>query len=224
MVLGYNGIYFSLEMDAEKCRRSFVTIHAAHPMFENVHKPLLYDDIRKGTLEGEARQFYFDTVLPDLENPNYGEIKIDCPTSQVSLQDLMAQAEILNRRMQVDFIVLDYIGLVEARSFADYKDSLNLLMRQMKQWAMTFDGGRGVPIISPFQCNRKGYEAAKQNNGIYDITALSHASEAERTADAVYAIYAPEEERALREATITNLKSRDSQTLAPFKVYTAFES
>ena len=221
MVLGYNVLYLSLEMQADACKRALACIHSGDEKFQG-HPAVLYNDLRTGSLNDKDRDFFLNTVLPDLGTPGYGDIRIECPSSTMSLSDVMAHAETVNRTFPIDLLVIDYIGLIKSGKFSDYKDSLNQLIRDVKQWAMSFDGGRGVPILTPFQCNRHGYEEARKNQGVYEISALSHANEAERTADFVIAIYAPEDERALEEAVVTCLKFRDAETFSPMKVYAGF--
>ena len=219
MVSGYNVLYISLEMDVEKCRRSLACIHSAHEKFHQDGGPLNYSDIKNGTLSPSDEQFYLEQVLPSLKSEEYGDIRFESPSALATLEDLMAMSEVLNRQQEIDMIVVDYLGLVSAHSYNDYKDNLNVLIKIAKNWAMSFDNGRGVPIISPWQMNRHGYDSAKKNDGVYELTALTHASEAERSSDLIIALYTNEDLRAMNRAKMTCLKTRDCEPFPPTDIY-----
>lgn len=216
--LGYNGVLFSLEMTAHKCQRTLVCIRAATYLPMGIS----YDRLRDGTLREEERIALLEQTLPSFEASDTGRLRIVHPDSRLGIDEVLAQAEAINREFEVDFIAVDYIGLLETTAFSDFKDSLNELIKRAKAGAMSFDKGRGVPLITPFQTNRKGYEDAKAHGGVYEITALSHANEAERTADLVVAVFADDDQVRAGQMVVTMLKARDSGIAPPFSLMANF--
>ena len=83
---------------------------------------------------------------------------------------------------------------------------------------MGFNRGQGIPIICLFQINREGFKAAEKNNGTYNLTHLSYANEAERSADVVIATWYNDEMREKGMIQYQCLKSRDQ---APFETFEA---
>ena len=73
---------------------------------------------------------------------------------------------------------------------------------------MSYDGGRGLAVCSPFQVNREGYKSAKANEGRMNSTSLAQYNAAEKEADIISYIWYDEEERAASEPKVGMIKSR----------------
>ena len=81
---------------------------------------------------------------------------------------------------------------------------------------LTFNNGKGIRLLSPFQANRKGWEEAKAHDGVYNLTALSNAHEAERSADVVIALFMDEATKKEGKVKISSLKNRRNSPFDPF--------
>jgi replicative DNA helicase len=217
---GFNGMIFSLEMTDDQVWRILATGHSAHPKW-NGRDPLDYDKVKSGTLSREDELFYLNELLPDLENPEHGRIEVLTPTGHTTMSNIRAQAEVLNRSCPLDYIIIDYIGLLgsEKGSRVDKKERINENIVRAKQMAIEFDRGAKLLVITPHQINRGGYKKAQENGGIYEVEALSDANEAERSSDVVICIYQDPPMRQKSEATICMLKNRDGRIIEPFNVY-----
>jgi hypothetical protein len=94
-------------------------------------------------------------------------------------------------------------------------------MRDLKKFAMSFNRGEGMAVVSLFQINREGYKRAvlrKEKCGVplYMPSDLSYASEAEKSADIITSTFVDDELRANSEAIVQCLKTRDD---APFPMH-----
>jgi len=95
---------------------------------------------------------------------------------------------------------------------------LNNMIKWLKNQTITFNNGRGLRIITPFQINREGWKEAVKNEGAYKLTALSNAHEAERSPDQIYALYSTEEMRKSGSIKISWLKNRKTgKSFQPFE-------
>ncbi len=205
----------SLEMSGFALQNALTLMHCGHPRFDEAREGLEISSeaIKQGT--SPEQQAFLDMVLDDLrENVDYGRIFFREAQTAVTMPDIRRWAEDKDRETPLDLLVIDYMGLVDlsttASGMAEGK-YLNQVVRQAKILASGFGGGRGIPILSPFQANREGYKDAQKNNGRYQLTAMAWANEAEKSADLVYSLYLNDADRAVNELTLGNLKARDGR-------------
>jgi len=216
---GWNSIFFSLEMQYAHIRRMLYAIHSAHLRFKDIHPPLNYEKIRDGLLDDEEEHFFKIVVSDFKKNSNYGHIYVVQPDDDVTITDIKAKAEFINRKIGIQTIFIDYLGLVESeRRYGDFTLDLNFVLKRAKKMATYFDNGQGIAVVSPFQTNRKGRTEAEKNDLVYKTDCLSYANEAERSADVIIWSIVNEDMRGNNEIKIGNLKARDHQLLKPFMV------
>lgn len=216
----------SLEMSIETLRMLIYVMHSRHAKFERepCHAKIDFDKVRLGTLSAREEQF-FRLVCEDLSNSQeYGEIYYKEPQNEsVTIADLQRWAEAKDRIKPLDLMVIDYLGLLDPEkhmSGMEQGSNLNRVIRQAKQLATNFGGGRGIPVLSPFQANREGLKDAEKNGGKYRLTALSLANEAERSSDYVYYVYLDDQLRAQDALRFGNLKARNAAVVTePLTLY-----
>jgi len=219
VLYGWNNVFFSLEMQYEHIRRILYAIHSAHLKFREQHEPLNYEKIRDGLLTAEEEEFLNIVVEDFTTNPNYGTVYVVQPEDDITISDIKAKSEFLNQKIGIQSIFIDYLGLVEPeRRYGDFALDLNWVLKRAKRLANTFNSGEGIPIISPFQTNRKGRADAEKNDLIYKQDCLSYANEAERSADIVIWGIVDMEMRKNGEIKIGCLKARDHHIFEPFLV------
>lgn len=222
--------FISLEMSYSNMRDIFVCIHSAnlnlwlnsewHDVF-----PLDYGKIQDGELNQREEEF-FDFLCQDLENnKEYGDIRIYQPPDGLSMSHLKAWAEVEYRKKPFDAIYLDYIELMKSEQHnKDYTIELNQRIKDLKQFALNFNGGRGMLVVSAYQANRKGKEHADKNAGEYRLDALSYANEAERSADVILYSYLNDELRENNKVKIGCLKNRSRPKFKQFEAKTYLAS
>lgn len=227
---GKNIAFITLEMPYKVVRNLFICIHSANlnlwpgSEWDDAY-PLNYDDIQDGTMS-ERQEEFFEYLCNDLDNnKEYGGIVINQPEDGLTLSHLKAWTEIENRKKPIDALYLDYIEIMKSEGNGkDYSIDLNQRIKDLKQFAINFDGGRGLKVISAYQANRKGKENADKNGGEYRVDALSYANEAERSADVIIYSYLNDELRENNQVKIGCLKNRSRPKFKQFKAKTMLAS
>ena len=234
---GTNTIYFSLEMHYNQCRRMLYIYHSMHPKFrakrmalgiQQTQNPDVGIDpqrIKTGLLTPDEEAFLRD-VTQDLDQGVkegiYGSIRFevaDPNTLDFTVENLRTKAEILAQSEPVKMIVVDHALLLSPRKWvSSTTDRLNEVIRDLKKTALGFNKGEGVPILCLFQISREGYKAAEKNGGSYNLTHLSYANEAERSADVVISNWFGDDMKEKSCIKYQCLKSRDQ---APFEEFEA---
>jgi hypothetical protein len=234
---GTNTVYFSLEMHYTQCRRIIYVYHSMHPKFrakrialgiQQGQNPDVGIDpykIKNGLLNEDEINFLKEVIL-DLkegaEAGRYGSIRFEVadPNSlDFTVENLRTRAEILAQAEPVKMIVVDHALLLSPRKWvASTTDRLNEVIRDLKKTALGFNRGEGVPVLCLFQISREGFKAAEKNGGSYNLTHLSYANEAERSADVVITNWFGDDQREKSQVKYQCLKSRDQ---APFEDFEA---
>lgn len=234
---GMSSLYFSLEMHYDQCRRAIASFHTMHPKFRpmrialGIQKPGQPDCgldptvIRAGRLT-EDQEMFLREVYKDLgegvESGRYGKIHFevfDSDSLDFTVEDLRSKGEVLMQKDPYKLLVVDHALLMSSRHReSSTTERLNEVIRDLKKTAMGFNKGQGIPILCLFQINREGFKAAEKNNGVYNLTHLSYANEAERSADVVIASWFGDDMREKGTIKYQCLKSRDQ---APFEAFEA---
>ena len=235
---GLNGLYLSLEMNFNPMRDLFYVLHTCnplwydHPKFSKLAGKLSLKKVLYGELEDTELEF-FKTASDDFSNrEDYGELFLSQPTEAVTPSSLELeiqdkQAILAEKGKNLDFLLLDYVGLmVQDREYkyGDYNIDLNNIIKRLKNTAINFNNGRGLRVITPFQVNRDGWKEACKNNGVYRLTALSNANEAERSADGVITLFMTDEDKKNGIIKIGSLKNRMGEDFLPFEARIDFSS
>ena len=240
---GHSCLYFSLEMHYSQCRRAIVSFHSMHPKFRalrialGIHGEKSPDigldpqKIRAGRLS-EDEEMFLREVLKDLKEGvregTYGKIHFevaDPDSLDFTVEDLRTKGELVMQKDPYKVLVVDHALLMSSRmKTTSTTDRLNEVIRDLKKTAMGFNRGQGIPILCLFQINREGFKAAEKNNGTYNLTHLSYANEAERSADVVIASWYNDEMREKGTIKYQCLKSRDQAPFDAFEAQTVWPS
>lgn len=237
-----DSVLFSLEMPYQQCRRILYAIHSIHEKFKPIRYKMglqsdpnsavgiPYGNIRDGTLDAwnpRAEEFLLKYVIPDFNDATngYGKIHIevsDPDKSDFSVADLKAKAELIHSKSPFALLFVDHVGLMAPRKWVpSTTERLNEVIRDLKRLAMSFNRGQGMAVVALFQINREGFKAAmkskeKMGRANYDLTHLSYANEAERSADIVTTTWLDEDLKKENRVLFQCLKSRDQEGFEPF--------
>lgn len=235
---GLNGTYMSMEMSFKEMRDMFYVLHTSnpewysHPKYKNLAGKISYDKVSYGELT-DLEQEFFEFCADDFgKREDFGELKLIQPSEALTPSSFEADiydwdAELVERGRELDFAVIDYVGLMvqdKSERYGDFNVDLNSIIKKLKNVCLTFREGRGLRIITPFQVNREGWKEAVKNEGVYKLTALSNAHEAERTPDHVIALFMDEIMKKSRLMKIICLKHRRGAFFDPFDVQFDFNS
>jgi replicative DNA helicase len=235
---GKNGLYVPLEMSYSEMRAMVAILHTSNPDWYDYpkYKPLVgkmsHTKFQDGAFSDMEEEFFKAALKDFYSNPNYGELYIwqpetDLTPTSLELKMYDVHAGLLEKGKSLDFIIVDYVGLMHPdknERSSNYNDNLNTILRKLKNIAMRFDNGRKTRIMTPFQFNREGWKEAEKNDGNYRLSALSNANEAERSADLVISIYMSDEMKKKGLMKICCLKNRRRALFNPFEARVNLES
>jgi len=238
---GWNTLFTTLEMSFSEIRRAMYVLHSCnqrrfrekYPEYADVIGRISYNDVCYGELSPKEEEF-FQIVCKDFEEAeDFGRFTIwQPPQTYVTVSDLDFKARQVQQEYQasgreLEFMIVDYITLLsvekELRS-RDHNENLNTIIKSLKRECLTFNNGKGLRMLSPFQVNRDGYKEARANDGIYFPTCLSNAHEAERSPDVVITAYLSDDDRKNGLIKFCNLKNRRDKLFDPFQACIDFES
>lgn len=235
---GFNVGFVSLEMSHKEMRTKFYVLHTCNNTFSDTkYRHLIgritVNDVLYGKLSDEAAEFYQYAIKDLITNKEYGRIFIWQPdASATTIEDIGAKFlefdnDLRNEGRTLEMGCIDYLTLLSpspGKKNKDDNEALNEIIKQTKRLCLTFNNGQGLRIISPFQNNRRGYEEALKNDGQYQLTALSNAHEAERSADLVISLFAGDDHRERDVIKICSLKDRRNKPFKPFECAVRAES
>jgi hypothetical protein len=228
---GMSGAYISLEMTYEEMRDMFYVLHCSNPdwyknpKFKNLAGKISYSKVRYGELNSLEEEFFL-TASEDFKNrSDFGKLELIQPSG--SLTPSILEMELYDRKAKLaefgqnlEFSVVDYVGLMvqdKDLRYGDFNVDLNNMVKWLKNFALTFDNGRGLRMITPHQVNREGWKEACKNDGVYRLTALSNAHEVERSSDGVISLFMTDEMKRHGNVKITCLKDRAGADFSPFE-------
>jgi len=215
-LLGYKIMFVTLEVPRDLLYYNLLSRHSFHKKFLSLHGPVESKKIRKGTLTSSEEEFVFDVVEKDLlENEEYGKFYF------MEEGDFSPNIDVMNieRRIDevghVDGLIIDYIQLLQyvKSSYGNSGMSLaNNFINEFKNLSINCNGKR-TRIILLSQANRDGWTRAGENNGQYDLRALSELRELERASSYVMYLYSDEDLKNSGELKTGLLKHRGGDIL-----------
>lgn len=190
--------------------------HSREPQF-GLPRGLDSKSIKNGTLTPDEKSVFYDVVKDFSSNSNYAPLNIVQIPRNGTLNYIEASAKRINRKgPAIDFIIIDYLQLIRSvRKRSSEREEFNELVREGKVLSTTFDGGRGVPVITPWQMSRDHWTTAAKS-GQYTLASLSDTSEAEKSADIVMSLLRPNP--TANEAFLQILKARGGPLMDPVSV------
>lgn len=209
---GKNVVIATTETLRPQVRRKILSRHSTLPQF-GLAKGLNNRDIKNGTLTEDEENALREVARDLTHNPNYGRLYIAQVPRGATISTLEARLYRIQRQFPIDLCVIDYLALLraDARRSSD-REELNGIIKNAKQLATTFDDGRGVPVISPWQVNRASRDAARAA-GYYTTMALAESAEATNSADVIVSLLEPEENNdRYADLRFQILKNRDGET------------
>ena len=222
--LKYNGVILSLEVPKEQVLANIITRHSTRQEYDK-YPFIATSKINRSSLSDEEEDYLFNTVLPDLyDYENHGYLKIldttDFETfSPTEIRKVLVEVDDECRQKTgypLDFFVIDHANLLKFSntSSKDPKEQGNECIRFFNQLAQKFrldpNTNEYTKLISIIvaQANRKGWERACKNKGVYTLNALADFNELERSSQAILSVFVTEEMKMSKEAIVMLLKNR----------------
>lgn len=184
---GRNVYFVTSETIRAQVRRKILARHSRQPQF-GLPEGINSADLKAARLAPDL-EVKFQEVLDDFtNNPTYGKLYL----AQIPRGGTLGLVESrLNRAQQnwhVDLVIIDYLALIKPdRHRGSQREEFNDVIRDTKVLAATFDDGRGVPIVSPWQMSQAAWKEAVRN-GEYSLASLAETSEVEKSGDAIISL------------------------------------
>jgi hypothetical protein len=231
IIQGLNGLFITLEMNFQEMRDMIYVLHTMNPdwsdhkKYKNLMGSVTYDKVNYGELSDMEQEFFEEASKDFCSRKDFGELFIYQPTESLTSSRLEMLAYDYNSRLRdvkkkLDFIIVDYVGLMvpdKEERYGDWNIDLNNIIKKLKNMSINFDNGRMIRTISPFQINRQGHKDAEKNDGLYKLSALSNANEAERSCDLIITTYMTDEMKKAGTIKIACLAHRKGAGFDPFE-------
>lgn len=203
-------------------RRRILSRHSREPQF-GIPGGLNSRDLKNASLTPETEKKMQEVIADFKENPTYGDIFIAQVPRGATLGFLESRLIRQQANWHIDLVIMDYLALLKPDS--SYRDSrvamFSDLLIEAKQIAVTFDQGRGIPLISPWAMQQGAYKEALKV-GEYSLASLSDTSEAEKSADQIMSML--KLDNPPNELKMQFLKNRDGETPPPFTLKSDFKT
>lgn len=217
---GKNVAFFTSETVREQINRRLLARHSKLPMF-GLPDGLNSAALRKYELLEPVEEDALRAVLDDLStNPNYGRLYVAQVPRGATLSQIEQKMYRLQSKMHIDLVVIDYLGILRATiPRGVYREDATDILKDAKQLATTFNHGRGVTLLSPWQVTRTAREQAERL-GAYTLASLADTSEASKTPDTIVSLLGPmDNDNRYVELTVQILKRRDGETVNGLMVH-----
>jgi replicative DNA helicase len=180
-----NTVYFSLETSFDQLNRQFVSLHSCNPKFGNPFG-IEEEKIAFGKLSSTEKT-RLKEITDDFNSIDKGILHLVQLPYESTVLTIRDKLLYLNSLWPVDIVYLDYASLLKP---IFYKNSTvtetTQIFNMLKQLALTFNNGKGIPMVTCHQISRQARtEAEKSETQRYGIGALSDAAGVERAADFV---------------------------------------
>jgi replicative DNA helicase len=209
---GKNVVFFTTETLRPQVSRKLLARHSKLPIF-GLPSGINTRDLKAGTLSAEDEIKFQEIVNDFTRNPAYGKMYIAQVPRSSTIASIEQRMFRLQRRFNIDLVVMDYLALlVSAQRRQTSREELAAILKEAKQVCTTFDDGRGVPFVSPWQVSRAAREAAEKIEQ-YSSASLSETAEATNSADVIVSLFAPPDSTdRYADVQMQVLKNRDGET------------
>lgn len=210
---GKNVVFMTTETSREVVTRKLLGRHSKLPLF-GLPEGLNTRDIKGATLNPADEAKWEEVVTDFTNNPRYGKRYIMQVPNDATVALIESKLYALQRKFHIDLVVFDYLGLLESRKRRDTdREELSNILKASKVLARTFDNGRGIPFVSPWQVSRQARDNAEKL-GFYTSASLAQTAEATNSPDVIISLLADERERENRHRGVLAqvLKNRDGAT------------
>lgn len=208
---GKNVVFLTTETLRNQVRRRIIARHSCQPAF-GIPGGLNSRELKKGNLSPDRETLMHRVVLDFKQNPGYGKVYICQVPAQASMSYVESKLQRLQRMFDIDLVIMDYLALLrsERRRQSD-REELASNLKHAKQVATTFNDGKGVPFVSPWQVSRTARVEAERL-GYYTPSALSETAEASNSADLILSLLAPaQNDQRIAALKAQMMKNRDGE-------------
>lgn len=210
---GLNVYIATTETIRVQVRRKLLCRHSRLPMF-GLPDGINSHDLKNGTLPPEHEAKLQDVVSDFTRNPAYGKLHVAQVARGTTISQLEARLRRVTTEWMPDLVVVDYFALFRPETKRQStREELGDIYKEAKMVATSFNDGKGVPLVSPWQTNRSSRDEAARNLH-YTLKALAETAESVNSSDGILTVLAPDgqEDRRRMQLKAQLLKNRDGET------------
>jgi len=219
---GKNVMFITLEMSFDDIENHFYTLHANNQERFGYDSPKITNkSVKEASLTSSEFTYFQDVVHSFNSDEDLGSVYIKQPEGIYTMDMLKSDVKKINKNiMPIDILVIDGVTLMYPNlKSRKSREEMNNFIADIRSFGLTFDGGRGLPVIAPFQVNRNGYDMAMSNkNNLYDLTAISDYNEIERSSTHVISSFQNKDMRDAGQVKIQHLATRESEQFEPILI------
>lgn len=201
-----NVLYITIEMSYDEIEDWFLTMHGNDRKRFPDGSRFTYKEVGAGTVEDEDFMYKAFDDLVGAED--LGILYILKPSGMYTYDRFTGDLiRVENSFVDIDIVAIDSINLMEDSQM----DSINDLIRRIRQLSLSKNDNLGIPILSPFQINRSGYTQACSSEGnLYTPDAIRQFAEVEMSSTNVYAVIQTPEMKESKLVQVQHLISREN--------------
>jgi hypothetical protein len=213
---GHNVLHISLENPGMRERNKFILQHAHNPKFDGRYASLSYAKLRLQLLTDEEQEM-LDEVGADFEASIGGQIVIE-QMGIASWEAIKTKIEEHHGNHPLAAVCIDYLQLIDPPNDgdADQRSRFTSMVKDVRQFQMTFDGGRGICLISPVQGNEAGHDRAMEEEGVWSPSGVNNEKELARSMDFIMGVSNRGRIGGLHDLVFSFPKDRESGEFLPF--------
>jgi replicative DNA helicase len=210
---GKNVVIFTSETSRAQVRLRLIARHSRLEAF-GLADGLNTRDLQAGTLPDEQKKTFAHVVRDFTSNPAYGSCYVAQMPKSATIGWVESKLVSIDRRFRPDLVIIDYLALLRAeRKRSEAREELSQIIKDAQQLAVTWADGLGVPVISPWQVNRAGYDKARAR-GYYALEDTAETAEASNTPGLIIGLLPPAEVDGRRaEVKLSIVKNRAGERL-----------
>ena len=212
---GHNVLYVSLEHDPKEIWEFMAFLHSSHEDYDFEPPPLNDWELAADPESGKQ------VTAQDIENMGWVLRDIRDRRNLPGLLDvqllrdwesIVAHLETNHAENRYDVLVIDYIARLDVPGDPRFRDqAIKGIIHKAQSLTRSFDGNRGLVLISPMQVNRQGHKqanAAEQGEMRYDINAIANFSEYQHDMDYIFSVFSDEQMKRDFEVAMETIKCR----------------
>lgn len=215
-------MHISLENDAAVERNKFIIMHAHHPKFGGEFNSLSYEKFKRHALTHPESKMMRE-VIRDFKQTVDGNITIHQPMS-ASWNQCKTYIEMQDLVQPVDAVGIDYLQLIDpptSKNDNDQRAKMTSMVKDVRQYGLTFGGSRKLCIISPIQSNEEGLKRVREADGVWTLSGINNDKELGRSCDFIIGVFSKGDTKiegygAVKEMVLSCVKERDGVGFPPF--------
>ena len=118
--------------------------------------------------------------------------------------------ELVDRKCPLDLVFIDYLTLMNVGDSRHPTETIHATIKEVKDFCLSFHGGKGLTVLTPVQGSRRGYDAAAGVGGTWTKDGIYMFSEFERSLDTLLYVFADTELKELNLLKVGTCKTRRS--------------